>query len=68
MKEKCSASSLLHTALGGRVLCHDKDILYEEAPQAYKDIDVVISDLQEAGLIRIVALLQPLLTFKESRR
>jgi release factor H-coupled RctB family protein len=68
MKEKCPVSSLLHTSLGGRVLCHDKDILYEEAPQAYKDIDIVVKDLQEAGLIKIVALLQPLLTFKESGR
>lgn len=37
MKAKVSkVSSLTTTALGSRVACLDKDLLLEEAPQAYK--------------------------------
>ncbi|HIE44627.1 MAG TPA: RNA ligase RtcB family protein, partial [Flavobacteriaceae bacterium] len=39
--------------------------LYEEAPQAYKNIDIVIDDLVEAGLARVVATFRPILTYKE---
>ncbi|MDB5102254.1 MAG: Sel1 domain protein repeat-containing protein [Cyanobacteria bacterium RYN_339] len=36
-------------ALGSWVVCEDRALLYEEAPQAYKDIDVVVGDLVDAG-------------------
>ena len=59
--------SMRRTDLGSRVICEDRDLLYEEAPQAYKNIEIVIQDLLEAGLISIVALFRPLITYKTRR-
>lgn len=56
------------TALGSRVICEDRDLLYEEAPEAYKDIDDVVAALLAAGLCRVVATLKPLITYKTRRR
>ncbi len=67
LKDRYRADSLVRTELGGMVICQDKDLLFEEAPQAYKDIDVVIADMVEAGLIRVVATLKPLITYKVRR-
>ncbi|MCK5681461.1 RNA ligase RtcB family protein [bacterium] len=60
--------SLLQTELGSSVICEDKDLLYEEAPQSYKKIETVIHDLQEAGLIEMVASLRPIITYKVRRQ
>ncbi len=65
--ERFSAASLTRTDLGGRVICEDKRLLYEEAPQAYKNIDVVIQDLIDAGLCRTIAILRPLISYKIRR-
>ena len=64
LEKKYSRESLLRTDFGGYVLCSDKHLLYEEAPQAYKDIDVVVQDLVDAGLVRIIATFMPLITYK----
>ena len=48
------------------VVCQDKALMYEEAPQAYKNIDSVIAALTEAGLIQLVARFKPVLTYKTS--
>ena len=64
LKNKYPYQSLWKTKLGGVVICKNKDLLYEEAPQAYKNIEVVVNDLREAGLIKVVALLRPLITYK----
>ena len=61
---RCTAEDLKRTALGSYVICEDKDLLFEEAPQAYKDIDRVVNDLVEAGHITIVAVMRPVITFK----
>ena len=50
--------------VGGRVVCGERDLLYEEAPAAYKDIGAVIADLVDAGLVSVVATFRPLLTYK----
>ena len=42
--------------------------MLEEAPEAYKDVAVVIDDLENAGLIDVVATLRPLITYKTRRR
>ena len=55
---------MLRTKLGSRVICEDKALLFEEAPEAYKDIDVVIHDMVEAGLVRPIAKLRPVITYK----
>lgn len=67
LEERFSPADLTRTDLGSHVICEDKALLYEEAPQAYKRIDVVISDLAEAGLLDVVALLRPLVTYKVRR-
>nr|WP_240906071.1 RtcB family protein [Thiorhodococcus mannitoliphagus] len=56
------SDALRVTALGGRVICEDKTLLYDEAPEAYKGIDRVVADLVEAGLCRVIATLRPVLT------
>jgi release factor H-coupled RctB family protein len=58
----------VQTALGSRVICEDRELLYEEAPEAYKDIDGVIAALLEAGLCRVIAVLRPVITYKTRRR
>ncbi len=55
---------LRQTELGGRVICADKDLLYEEAPQAYKDIHSVVEDLQSLGLASVIATFTPVITYK----
>ena len=57
----------MRTELGSHVICEDKELLYEEAPQAYKNISVVIDDLVDAGLIDVIAILKPVVTYKVRR-
>jgi len=64
LRGRYSAESLRKTKLGGYIICEDKDLLYEEAPQAYKDIDSVIADMVGFGLIKVVATFAPILTYK----
>jgi len=64
MRERFSVSELAQTTLGGRVICEERDLLYEEAPAAYKNIEAVVQDLVAAGLVSVIATLRPLLTYK----
>ena len=64
MRERFGAHQLVQTPLGGRVICEQRDLLYEEAPAAYKNIEVVIQDLVDAGLVSVIATFRPLLTYK----
>jgi release factor H-coupled RctB family protein len=64
MRERFSVSELAQTPLGGRVICESRDLLYEEAPAAYKNIKAVIQDLVDAGLVSVIATFRPLLTYK----
>lgn len=68
VRERFHHDELAQTALGGRVICEERDLLYEEAPMAYKNIGVVIGDLVEAGLITVIATLRPLLTYKTRKQ
>ena len=56
--------SLLKTKLGTQVVCPEKSLLYEEAPEAYKEIGSVIADLREFGLATVAAELRPLVNIK----
>lgn len=67
LSKRFRASDLERTALGGRVICEDRRLIFEEAPEAYKDIHNVIGDLAEARLIRVIATLRPLLSYKTRR-
>jgi release factor H-coupled RctB family protein len=60
-------ADLERTALGSRVICEDRDLIFEEAPQAYKDIHQVVRDLETHGLIDLIATLRPLVTYKTRR-
>ena len=64
MRERFRVSELAQTRLGNRVICEERDLLYEEAPAAYKNIEAVIADLVDAGLVSVIATLLPLLTYK----
>jgi release factor H-coupled RctB family protein len=68
MRERFRPEQLTQTGLGGRVVCDDRSLLYEEAPPAYKDIDVVVADLANAGLISIIATLRAVFTYRARTR
>jgi len=67
LEKRFSAKDLVRTEIGSHVICEDKDLLYEEAPQAYKNIAIVVDDLVKAGLVEVIARLKPLLTYKVRR-
>lgn len=64
LKGKYRRSELSTTKLGGRVVCDDADLLYEEHPDAYKPIEPVVASLIDAGLAAPVASLVPVVTVK----
>lgn len=55
---------LKRNPFGGVVVCEDRNLLIEEAGDAYKAIDRVIDDLVSFGLAEVVATFRPLVTFK----
>lgn len=67
LDRKFTIADLQRTRLGSRVICEDRELIYEEAPQAYKAIHQVVADLQEAELVDVVATLRPLITYKTRR-
>ena len=64
IRERFGKEQLVQTTLGSRVICGERDLLYEEAPPAYKNIEAVIQDLVAAGLVSVIATFRPLLTYK----
>jgi release factor H-coupled RctB family protein len=68
LSHRYSVEDFAKTPLGSLVICENKDLVYEEAPQAYKNIDLVVQDLVDAELVKVVALLRPLITYKMRRR
>jgi release factor H-coupled RctB family protein len=64
IRERFRVPQLVQTPLGGRVICEQRNLLYEEAPAAYKNIEAVIQDLVDAGLVSVIATFRPLLTYK----
>jgi release factor H-coupled RctB family protein len=64
MRERFGKEQLVQTPLGSRVVCGDRDLLYEEAPAAYKNIEAVIQELVDARVVSVIATLRPLLTYK----
>ena len=64
---KYRMEDFVRTSLGSRVICEDKNLIFEEAPQAYKCIDTVVSDLVDAGLVDVIATFRPLITYKTRR-
>jgi release factor H-coupled RctB family protein len=64
MRERFGVMELVQTPLGSRVICEERDLLYEEAPAAYKNIEAVVQDLVDAGLASVIGTFRPLLTYK----
>lgn len=67
LSHKYRVEDLARTELGGRVVCEDRELLYDEAPQAYKDIRQVVADMESAGLVATIAVYRPVLTYKVRR-
>ncbi|KAF9434820.1 hypothetical protein BGZ76_007370 [Entomortierella beljakovae] len=57
-----SISALQTTGLGSSVICEDTDLLFEEQPDAYKEITDIIDDL--GPFVKVVAILRPICTYK----
>ena len=57
---------LSRTTLGSRIICANKQLIYEEAPQSYKSIETVIESMVNIGLIEVIARLKPVITYKTS--
>lgn len=63
-KAKHTVEELRRTAVGSLVVCGDRQLLFEEAPTAYKRIEQVIGDLVDHALATPVAGTLPLITYK----
>jgi release factor H-coupled RctB family protein len=63
-KAKHTVEELRRTPVGSIVGCGDRQLLFEEAPTAYKRIEQVIGDLVEHDLATPVVTTVPLLTYK----
>lgn len=50
------------------IICNDKDLIIEEAPVAYKNIDIIIDILLENEMIEVVSKMKPMVTFKSSTK
>jgi len=49
---------------GGWVICDDKALVWEEAPEAYKDVITVGEDMVKEGVCVIVGMMRPRVTYK----
>jgi release factor H-coupled RctB family protein len=58
------ADTYTTTELGSKVICENKDLLYEEVPSAYKEIQDIVQDLVDFNLVKVVAVFRPLITYK----
>ncbi|MDU8926753.1 RNA ligase RtcB family protein [Alisedimentitalea sp. MJ-SS2] len=63
---RADLAALKRTRLGGRVICDEKTLLIEEAPEAYKPVLEVVSALEQTDVARPVAEMHPLITYKRA--
>lgn len=63
-KAKHTVEELRRTPAGSVVVCGDRQLLFEEAPAAYKKIEQVIGDLTVHNLATVIATTTPLVTYK----
>ncbi|MET9338210.1 RNA ligase RtcB family protein [Nonomuraea sp. NPDC003804] len=63
-RAKHTIEELRRTPMGSLVVCGDRQLLFEEAPTAYKRIEQVIADLVDHELATPVATTIPLVTYK----
>ncbi|KAJ3018128.1 hypothetical protein HKX48_003151 [Thoreauomyces humboldtii] len=65
-KKAEAVEALSRNGFGGYVVW-DRDrieTLYEEAPEAYKDVEAVVKDLVDGGFVTVVAVMKPVITCK----
>ena len=67
LERSYNSKDLIRTDLGSHVICENKELLYEEAPQAYKNIKIVIDDMVQEGLVEVAAIFRPVITYKVRR-
>ena len=63
-RAKHTVEELRRTPVGSLVVCGDRQLLFEEAPTAYKRIEQVIGDLVGHGLATPVVTTIPVVTYK----
>jgi release factor H-coupled RctB family protein len=63
-RAKHTVEELRRTPVGSLVVCGDRQLLFEEAPTAYKRVEQVIADLVDHNLATPVATTVPLVTYK----
>ncbi|WP_412540098.1 RNA ligase RtcB family protein [Longispora sp. K20-0274] len=63
-RAKHTVEELRRTPVGSLVVCGDRQLLFEEAPTAYKRIEQVIGDLVDHALATPVVTTVPLVTYK----
>ncbi|HET9517342.1 MAG TPA: RNA ligase RtcB family protein [Actinoplanes sp.] len=63
-RAKHTVDELRRTPVGSVVVCGDRQLLFEEAPTAYKRIEQVVGDLVAFGLATPVVTTIPLVTYK----
>jgi release factor H-coupled RctB family protein len=66
-RSRSDREAMERNQFGGRIVCEDRDLLLEEAGEAYKDAGRVVADLVAFGLVSHVASMRPLVTFKRAR-
>jgi len=64
LSKRYRPEDLQRTPLGGWVICEDKDLIYEEAPEGYKDVEIVVADLVQAGACNVIAWGIPRVSYK----
>ncbi|WP_246612405.1 RNA ligase RtcB family protein [Paractinoplanes bogorensis] len=67
-KAKHTVAELRRTGVGSLVVCGDRQLLFEEAPTAYKRIESVIADLVAHELATPLAVTVPVVTYKTKER
>jgi release factor H-coupled RctB family protein len=61
---KYDIETIRYSKFGSKVLCNDRNLLFEEAAESYKNIAQVIDTMVNYGLIEIIAMTKPLVTIK----
>jgi release factor H-coupled RctB family protein len=64
LRDKYHRDEIYTTQLKSKVICPDKALLYEEAPEAYKKLTDVIDALVSSDLAEPICTTRPLLTIK----
>jgi release factor H-coupled RctB family protein len=67
-KAKHTVEELRRTPVGSIVVCGYRQLLFEEAPTAYKRIEQVMGDLVDHGLATPIATTVPVITYKTAER